>query len=87
MRLRQLTSGTTPLPVLPLLIVQGHQWKLMIAESMNVRHVIILRDISIGDTGSLVGISKLIASLRRLAVWVGCDYRKFLEDEVLLHLP
>src|SRR5580700_3061459 len=40
-RLRQLTSGAVSLPVLPLLIVQGHQWKMMIAESVNVRHVII----------------------------------------------
>ena len=40
-RLRQLAKGSASLPVLPLLVVQGHNWILMIAEAMADHRVVI----------------------------------------------
>jgi hypothetical protein len=56
-RLRQLTSETTSLPTLPLIIVQGHQWKLMIAQSIDASNVLILRDVPIGIQALSLGFS------------------------------
>lgn len=70
------------LPILPLIIVQGHVWKLLVAHfvlssSTAPSSIIILRDIPIGTTASILGCFMAIASLRRLMVWVNHDFQEW----------
>ena len=82
-RLRQLTLNETQLPALPILIVQGHDWKFMIAEAMADRSIVILRDWLLGSTNSVLGIYQIVAAVRRLAKWVDEDYRPWFEKNAL----
>jgi hypothetical protein len=96
-RLRQLTAAVTAdtkppndrpfhppkLPILPIVVVQGHDWKLMIAEAVSPHQVKILRDIHLGSTDSLLGIYRLMAEIRRLACWVDEEYRPWFVREAL----
>lgn len=66
-RLRQLSGDAFPLSILPLLLVQGHEWKMMIADMGSDYNILILRDLSIGTTNSVLGVYKIVAAVRRLA--------------------
>jgi hypothetical protein len=46
--------------------------------------VIILRDLRLGSTDTVLGIYQLVESVRRLAKWVEEEYRPWLEKEALL---
>jgi hypothetical protein len=96
-RLRQLISNRATegeeeetLPILPLVIVQGHDWKMMVAEAIVDRDgggdfkVVILRDLRLGSTDTVLGIYQLIEAVGRLARWVDEEYRPWLENEPLL---
>ena len=83
-RLRQLTGGDCQLPALPAVIVQGHRWSLMIAEVGVDRKVVILKELRLGATDSVLGIYQIIASIRRLAKWVQEEYRPWFESNVLV---
>lgn len=58
----------TPMPSLPLLMVQGHEWRLMIAEKSGPM-IYIHGDVSIGDTKSVLGIYQIIGVFWSLARW------------------
>jgi len=83
-RLRQLTGSDCQLPALPVVIVQGHNWSLMIAEVGADRKVVILKELRLGGTDSILGIYQIIASVRRLAKWVQEEYRPWFESNVLV---
>jgi hypothetical protein len=87
------------LPILPLVIIQGHDWKMMVAEAVRDQNgggkgaeaevggynkVVILRDLRLGSTDTVLGIYQLVQAVRVLAEWAGGDYRRWLESEVLL---
>ena len=82
-RLRQLARPSARLPTLPLLFVQGHEWKLKLASVRRGRDILILEDIVLGRTSSGLGSYQILAALRRLARWVDEDYRTWFEEEVL----
>lgn len=82
-RLRQLTGDAFPLPALPLVTVQGHAWKMMIAEAKADRSIILLKEIMLGKTDSVLGIYQIVAALRRLARWVDEDYKPWFEQKAL----
>lgn len=67
------------LPVLPLIRVVGHDWKLAFAWADKVldegSSVVIVSEIAMGSTSDLVHVYRLLASLRRLALWAHTDFR------------
>ena len=63
-RLKQLTSAK--LPVLPVLLVQGHTWSFMLAQRQKDQ-VLILRSLIIGDTNTVLGTYQVLAAIKRLA--------------------
>lgn len=89
-RLRQLTNGngSTQLPVLPLVIVQGFEWKLMFAEvkartEKEDEQTVIHNYLRLGDTNSVLGTYQIVEAIRRLARWVEEDYKPWFKREVL----
>jgi len=84
-RLRQLNSQVE-LPSLPILVMQGYRWKLMIAQVKNNSEIVIIGDRILGDTCSVKGVFQIIAAVRRLADWVHDDYRPWFESSILAGL-
>ena len=82
-KLKQLTPPATLMPVLPIVVAQGHDWKFMLAEMASPDHVVIHRELSLGATNSMLGIYQLLAAVRRLAKWVHDDYQAWFIKEVL----
>lgn len=83
-KLRQLTQDrSAALPVLPLVLVQGHEWKLMLASMKPDPRLEMLAYLPLGDTGTLSGVYRVIAAIRRLAKWIDEQYRPWFEKEVL----
>ena len=80
-RLEQLTKGAK-MPVLPLLLVQGHSWGFMLAERQKDK-ILILRNLEIESTSSAVGIYQIWAAIRRLTRWMTEVYKPWFEKEVL----
>ncbi|KAL8717488.1 MAG: hypothetical protein Q9225_005269 [Loekoesia sp. 1 TL-2023] len=70
------TDAHITLPILPLLQVQGDEWRLIIAEPNPGRNEIMLHSyIRLGSTRDVLGTYQVVASLRRLARWVSEAYR------------
>ncbi len=83
-KLRQLTQDrSAALPVLPLVLVQGHEWKMMLASMKPDPRIEMLADLPLGDTRTLSGVYRVIAAIRRLAKWIDEQYRPWFEKEVL----
>ena len=92
-RLRQLcgtekdTKGRymnqVPLPSFPVLFAQGQRWLMMIACIRDNGRIDLIRELYLGETGSVAGVYQLIAAIRRLAQWVHDDYRPWFERQVL----
>lgn len=96
---RNTEAGTgVRLPILPLVIIQGHDWKVMVAEAVQNGtvgdkrstedsqgyRVVILRDLRLGSTDTVLGIYQLVGAVRMLARWVNEEYRPWLQSETLL---
>lgn len=87
-RLRQLlsTKQSQEIPALPLLLVQGHDWKLYMAkvgENPLERKLDLFQEMIIGSTASIVGIYTLLAALRRLAEWAEKKYGPWFVESIL----
>lgn len=72
----------TPLPTLPLIMVQGHEWRLMFAEKPE-DEIYIYQSVSLGETASILGIYQIIASMSKLAAYANDVYRPWLIKNVL----
>lgn len=81
-------------PILPLVLVHGHDWKLKIAslvegecdEATGQRQedqVLIHGDWVMGDTRGILGVYKLVEGLRALAAWTRDVYRPWFVENVL----
>lgn len=84
-RLRQLMPGKakTKLPSVPVLSVQGQRWLLMIASPQDNERIDLIKELHLGDTGSVAGVYQVIAAIRRIAQWVNDEYRPWFEREIL----
>ena len=86
-RLRQLipdqAKAKTKLPSFPILSVQGQRWLLMIASLRENDRINLIKELHLGDTGSIAGVYQVVAAIRRLAQWVNDDYRPWFEREIL----
>ncbi|KAL9124951.1 MAG: hypothetical protein Q9175_008154 [Cornicularia normoerica] len=84
-RLRQLTSveARMKLPSSPVLSVQGQRWLLMIACMHPNGRIDLIKELHLGDTGSVVGVYQVTAAIRRIAQWVNDEHRPWFEREVL----
>ena len=85
LKLQQLTQdpSTAKLPVLPVISVVGHQWRLMLAYMTPGPRLEMLSYVLLGDTLTLAGVYRVVAALRRLAKWVDEQYRPWFERNVL----
>ena len=70
------------MPILPLVKIQGHDWKLLIAEK-KTDQILIHGELTIGSTQSHLGVYQILAALRRLAQWVNDEYRPWWIREIL----
>lgn len=82
-KLQQLAPSAIHMPVLPLIIAQGHNWNFMLAKMAAPDNVVIHRELLLGGTNSMLGIYQLLAALRRLAKWMYEDYKPWFMTEVL----
>ena len=83
-RLTQLTKDAkeVKMPALPLLLVQGSEWKFLLADRQEDL-ILILRGQCLGNTTSIEGCYQVVATIRRLAKWTVEVYRPWFEREVL----
>lgn len=83
--LQRLVPPETPLPPLILIMAQAHEWKWMVATSKGVPNTpgVIYRDLHMGETNTVLGICKVVKSLRRIAAYVNEVYRPWFQKEVL----
>lgn len=81
--LRRLCKGDCALPTLPLVIVQGHEWRLMFGELEDDLKIRLHRHLNLVTTRSLLGVYHVVASLKLLAEWAKDTYRPWFEKEVL----
>ncbi|KAL9118420.1 MAG: hypothetical protein Q9187_005033 [Circinaria calcarea] len=70
------------MPILPLVKIQGHDWKLLIAEKQTDL-ILIHGELAIGSTQSHLGVYQILAALQRLAQWVNDEYRPWWMREIL----
>ena len=71
------------MPSFPVLFAQGQRWLMMIACIRENDRIDLIRELYLGETGSVAGVYQLIAAIRRLAQWVRNDYRPWFERQVL----
>ena len=70
------------MPILPLVKIQGHDWKLLIAEK-KTDLILIHGELAMGSTRSHLGVYQILAALQRLAQWVNDEYRPWWTQEIL----
>jgi len=85
-KLKELSPTAKP-PPLPLLSIQGHYWKLMIAFVKGNGGIVILADLALGDTFTAKGTYQVVAAVRRLAMWVDEEYRPWYQKAILEFEP
>ena len=87
LKLRQLALPQTPaLPVLPALMVDGHNWLLTFAqwwEDSRGTRVISYSPIFIASTDNIAGIYRIIRILQQLGKWMQTSYRPWFETNAL----
>ena len=71
------------LPSFPVLSVQGQRWLLMIASLQENNRINLIKELHLGDTGSIAGVYQVVAAIRRIAQWVNDDYRSWFERKIL----
>ncbi len=69
-KLKPLMKEGSTILVLPILKIQGNNWRFMLGEEIRDGEIVILSNIRVGMTDSILGIFQIIASVRRLARWM-----------------
>jgi hypothetical protein len=74
----------TPIPVLPVLVVQGHDWKCLYYEDQVTKARLLSRKgCTVGSTGSVVDAYAVVAALQYLMEWSQNEYRPWFEEMIL----
>ena len=55
----------------------------MIASLQENDRINLIKELHLGDTGSIAGVYQIVAAIRRIAQWVNNDYRPWFEREIL----
>ena len=78
-RLRQLMpdKAVTKLPSFPVLFVQGQRWLLMIASPQDNDRIDLIKELYLGETGSIAGAYQVDAAINRTAQWAYKSYRSW----------
>ena len=83
-KLRQLLDNkNTEIPPLPLIMIQGDDWKFMIAHEVRGERIMIYRSLRLGETESILGTYQLLGALKRIAKWIDEELRAWFELHVL----
>jgi len=84
--IRSLSTAGDAKPVstitLPLLLAKRHHWSLLFARDCE-DHIEVIGELSVGDTGSLHGMYKLLSALRCLAEWSTGTFQEWVARELL----
>jgi hypothetical protein len=72
----------TPIPVLPILIVQGHDWNCLFFED-RLTHARVHRSYYVGSTGNVVGAHAVVVALQYLMEWSQNEYRPWFDKMIL----
>jgi hypothetical protein len=73
---------TTPIPVLPALVVQGHDWTCLFFED-HVDGARLLSGYSIGSSKNVVDAQAVVTALQYLMEWVQTEYRPWFNGMIL----
>jgi hypothetical protein len=74
----------TPIPVLPFLVVQGHDWKCLYYEDQVTKARLLSRKgCTVGSTGSAVDAYAVVAALQYLMHWSQNEYRPWFSEKIL----
>jgi hypothetical protein len=77
-------SDDTPIPAIPVLIVQGHNWEcLFFEDQFNKARLLAGETYTVGSTRSVVGVYAVIAALHYLMDWSQNEYRPWFERMIL----
>jgi len=82
-KLRQLVPDGTPMLPLILILVQGPDWKMMIADAPDESGVVMFRYQMMGQTEGVLGLCKLVASIRRIGQYANQEYTEWFKTYVL----
>jgi hypothetical protein len=74
--------GRISIPVLPVLVVQGHDWTCLFFED-RFDGARLLSGYSIGSTKNLVDAQAVIAALQFLMDWIHTEYRPWFDEMIL----
>jgi hypothetical protein len=73
---------TAPIPVLPALVVQGHDWTCLFFED-HVDGARLLSGYSIGSSKNVIDAQAVVAALQYLMEWTQTEYRPWFNDMIL----
>lgn len=74
-------STDRPIPATPILIVQGHDWHLLILQK-ELNRTLIWEKIDVGNTRSVFAACQVLAVLHWLAHWADTTFKSWLEGLV-----
>ncbi|KAF2813831.1 uncharacterized protein BDZ99DRAFT_459582 [Mytilinidion resinicola] len=89
MRGEQETGGTdaSGLPFLPVIIVQGHQWKFLAAVRYPGKRTCLYEEVTFGSTNSALGVYQIVATIQLLARWTRDVFASWFERECMNMTP
>jgi len=81
----RILSATTDEPPPPCLLIHthGHDWKMLVADCSVGGRIMILRYHNLGQTNTIVGICKILESLRKIGEYVEDVYKPWFRKNVL----
>ena len=87
-KLRQLCLSDATLPILPMVVMQGNEWKLLIASPTdplepNRDGIVIYEHQLLGSSSSIFGVYQIVKAVRRLARWSVDEYQPWFNQHIL----
>lgn len=94
-RTRMGLLGATHIPFQPLVRVYDHVWVVLfawdddnatdaLAQDEKGDRLVLLGELQIGDTRSILGVYKILKAIRQLATWLESDFYKWFSHEILV---
>ncbi|KAM6514438.1 hypothetical protein FALCPG4_015575 [Fusarium falciforme] len=74
-----LPANQEPIITLPLILIMEHEWYLLFACDRRDR-IDIVEHVAMGDTRGLIGLYKILATLRSLASWMQNEYTAWMQQ-------
>lgn len=75
------------LPFLPIIIVQGHQWKFLAAVRYPGKRTCLFEEVTFGSTNSALGVYQIVTTIQLLSCWIRDDFAPWFERECMNMTP